>query len=119
MQTNLFQTLTSRPPYGGREAIRSSIDALLNAKSGRVPYDFGLPDFLDSMSRDYFQKLSYMLTHKIKQSDSRIERVTCERMTGPASLGATCYHLTIMLMTSETFDLYIKADWLGRFDVSF
>ncbi len=119
MQTNLFQSLTSRVPHSTRELIRSSIDALLNAKSGRVPYEFGLPDFMDSMSRDYFQKLSYMLTHKIKQSDTRIERVTCERMTGPASLGASSYHLTVMLLTRESFDLYIKADWLGRFDVSF
>lgn len=118
MQMSLLQSLTQKPPFCHREAVRGSVEALLNAKQGRVPYPFGLPDFMDSLSPHFSQHFSTMLAKHVQQFDSRIQQVLCEKMTESRALGSTSYRLMVTMHLSEKFELLVQTNWLGRFYVT-
>ncbi|MFI4956485.1 MAG: GPW/gp25 family protein [Gammaproteobacteria bacterium] len=112
----LFKPIKQSHPH---EPIRESVEALLNARAGTLPYtsSFGVPDFRDSISTDYADKLKKMVLTHIQHNEPRIKRVSCDCINTKKSLAATRYALQVTLKTEEQLDLSIETTGAGQFNV--
>ena len=119
MYTDLFQSFKSSSAPHPHEAIRESIESLLNARAGALPYasSYGVPDFRDSISTQYAEKLKKMVLMQIERNEPRIKRIFCDSTNNDKSLASTRYELQVTLKTEEQLDLRIETTGAGLFNV--
>ena len=119
MYTDFLQSFKTTQTPHPHEAIRESIESLLNARAGALPYSssFGVPDFRDSISTEYAEKLKKMVLTQIERNEPRIKQVSCDCTNTKKPLEATRYELQITLKTEEQLDLRVETTGAGLFNV--